>query len=84
MAMQFLTDGKEKYIWYTKTGEEQLFNLEDDPEELYDLVDHGASQERVLLWRPRMVAELKDRNEDGLCDDSQLIVGKLLPPFRSL
>ena len=30
--MQFMTDGKEKYIWFTITGREQLFDLENDPQ----------------------------------------------------
>lgn len=83
MGMQFLTDGKEKYIWYTHTGEEQLFNLVDDPNELRDLSTNPASEERLLLWRGRMVAELAERSEDGLCANGQLIAGKSLPAVRA-
>ena len=33
----YLTDGRNKYIWYTQTGVEQLFDLEGDPMERRDL-----------------------------------------------
>jgi arylsulfatase A-like enzyme len=82
MAMQFLTDGKEKYIWYTRTGEEQLFNLVDDPNELHDRTENPGSRERLLLWRSRMVDELAPRTEDGLSDGKQLVLGKTLPAVR--
>jgi len=83
MAMQFLTDGKEKYIWYTRTGEEQLFNLVDDPDELHDLAGDPACERRLLFWRSRLVAELAERSEDGLSDGKQLISGKTLPAVRA-
>ena len=82
MAMQFLTDGKEKYIWYTRTGEEQIFNLIDDPNELHDLAEDPGSRDCLLLWRSRMVDELAPRIEDGLSDGKQLISGKTLPSVR--
>lgn len=82
MAMQFLTDGKIKYIWYTLTGEEQLFNLITDPEELHDLSDNHDNKELLLFWRARMVSELEDRVEDGLCANGKLISGNMLPAVR--
>lgn len=83
MGMQFLTDGKVKYIWFTSTGEEQLFDLVDDPNELHDLSVDSESGERLLLWRARMVAEMAERSDDGLCDDGHLIAGKTLPAVRA-
>ncbi len=83
MGMQFLTDGKEKYIWYTLTGEEQLFDLVDDPDELHDLSADSKRGDRLLLWRARMVDELAERKRDGLCEDGQLIAGKTLPAVRA-
>ena len=50
-AMQYLTDGKEKYIWYTVTGAEQLFNLVDDPQECRNLAPDPNHQDRLMLWR---------------------------------
>ena len=38
-----LTDGKIKYIWFFRTGEEQLFDLSKDLYELHDLSKVKAS-----------------------------------------
>ena len=82
-GMQYLTDGKEKYIWYTLSGEEQLFNLVDDPDECHNLAEDPASQADLQRWRERMINELMPRKEDGLTDGKQLIAGKNLPPVRA-
>ncbi|MDT8389118.1 MAG: sulfatase-like hydrolase/transferase [Lentisphaeria bacterium] len=81
-GMQFLTDGREKYIWYTLTGEEQLFDLAGDPDELHNLADEPACEDRLLLWRSRMVSELAGRAGDGLSDGNQLISGIALSAVR--
>ena len=82
-GMQYLTDGRQKYIWYTLTGQEQLFDLREDPQELRDLAplaEHGEDLER---WRSRLVEELAGRPQDGLSDGKQLIAGISLPPDRA-
>lgn len=56
-----LTDGRWKYIFHAKSGEEQLFNLEKDPKELKDLASEAASQDSLKLWRERLVAHLSER-----------------------
>jgi choline-sulfatase len=74
-GVQFLTDGHMKYIWYTQTGQEQLFDLDNDPSELCDLARRDDSTGVLASWRARMVAQLKDRPE-GFSDGEQLIVGQ--------
>ncbi len=81
-GMQFLTDGKEKYIWFTLSGKEQLFDLRKDPQELHDLARAKANRARLALWRARMIRELAARPQDGLSDGKQLIPGKELPAVR--
>jgi arylsulfatase A-like enzyme len=81
-AMQFLTDGKEKYIWFTVTGREQLFDLSNDPGETRDLAAEPAAQDRLEMWRKRMVDELAGRERDGLCEGGRLISGIRLPAVR--
>ena len=49
----FLVHGDWKYIWFPKTGEEQVFNLAEDPREMRDL----SSTE------PEILADLRDRME---------------------
>ena len=71
-AHHYLTDGQEKYCWYTATGREQLFDLVNDPHELHDL---AGDQKRVARWRQRLIKELKGRPE-GFTDGKRLIAGR--------
>ncbi|MFH1570532.1 MAG: arylsulfatase [Gemmatimonadota bacterium] len=80
-GMQYLTDGRDKYIWYTATGQEQLFDLAADPEERRDLAPDPAQRPRLEQWRGRLVAELAPR-ADGLSDGRRLIPGTRLPAVR--
>jgi arylsulfatase A-like enzyme len=80
--MQYLTDGRWKYIWFPVTGREQLFDLGADPGEAADLSADPNCREQLELWRSRMVAELAPREADGLSDGKRLIAGKGLPAVR--
>lgn len=80
-AMQFMTDGKTKYIWFTHTGEEQLFDLSKDPYECNELSKDEKYEEILLTWRQRMIEYLATRKEDTLSDGTQLLTG-LLPAYR--
>lgn len=71
----FLTNGQEKYIWYSQTGEEQYFNLVPDPNERYNVAADPAHAERVAEWRAELVTELTGR-EEGYTDGEKLIAGK--------
>ena len=75
-----LTDGKEKFVWFAKTGREHFFDLSTDPCEKCDLVNDTDSKKRVDLWRKRLIAELKKRPE-GFTDGSVLIPGR---PYKSV
>lgn len=72
----YLTNGREKYIWYSQTGEEQYFDLRNDPQELYNLAGDVKHKENVEQWRNTLIKELEDR-EEGYSDGTQLYVGKL-------
>jgi len=80
--MQFLTDGVEKYVWFTVTGREQLFDLSADGNETNDLAVDPSARDRLELWRRRMVKELAPREQDGLTDGEKLIPGVSLPDVR--
>lgn len=69
-----LTDGKEKFIWFTEDGKEQFFRLTDDPLECEDLINKLEEQECIEHWRIRMIQELKERPE-GFSDGKKLIPG---------
>ena len=72
-AMQYLTDGREKYIYFPATGQEQLFDLIADRQELHDLAAAPEWQERRRLWRARLVDILGVRG-DGFSDGKDLLV----------
>ena len=74
-AMHYLTDGKEKYIWFPTTGEEQLFDLAKDRQELHNLSRDPARAERVAMWRERLV-ELLGKRGDGFSDGKRLLIRK--------
>ncbi len=73
-----LTDGKEKYIWFTNNGKEQFFDLSKDPDERYNLINEQSKAACISEWRQRMVRELKDRPE-GFSDGKKLIAGRPYP-----
>ena len=74
---QWLTDGREKYVWYSQTGRELLFDLQEDPSELRDLA--AARPERAAVWRARLIAEL-DGREEGYVQNGNLEVGRPISP----
>lgn len=65
-----LTNGKQKYIWFFRTGEEQLFDLVDDPGEIKNLA--GKQKDVLAKWRQRMVEHLTERGE-GFVKDGKLV-----------
>jgi choline-sulfatase len=74
-----LTDGKIKYVFHALNGEQQLFDLDSDPGEKYDLALEPKHAAALRSWRARMVEHLAERgapyvvNGDlALRPDSQL------------
>ncbi len=73
-----LTDGKIKYIWFIRSGEEQLFDLEKDPQEIHDLTKDRKYRKVLVKWRDRMVAHLSEGGEDFVKE------GKLISKKKTL
>ena len=71
-GMQYLTDGRRKYVWWPGRGEEQYFNLDNDPQELTDLANHPQYQEEISHCRQHLIDELKGRPE-GFTDGQKLM-----------
>jgi arylsulfatase A-like enzyme len=46
-----------KYIFHAQTGNEQLFDLANDPGELIDLAQDPNHADEVAMWRGRLVAQ---------------------------
>ena len=73
-----LTDGREKFIWFTADGREQFFRLTDDPTECHNLAGKPAEAGRIAYWRNLLIKELKDRPE-GFSDGKKLFPGRPYP-----
>jgi arylsulfatase len=71
-AMHYLTDARTKYVWFPTTGEEQLFDLAADRQELCDLAKSPAHADRLAQWRGRLI-ELLGRRGDGFSDGRRLL-----------
>lgn len=74
-AMHYLTDGREKYIWFPATGIEMLFDLISDREERHNLADDPEHNKRVKIWRSRLI-ELLAKRGDGFSDGKELLMRK--------
>jgi len=72
-AMQYLTDGREKYIWFPVTGDEQFFDLTQDRTETRDLSKDPAQADRVARWRQRLI-DLLGKRGDGFSDGTKLLL----------
>lgn len=75
--MQFLTDGKMKYIWFPRIDTEHLFDLENDPYEKQNLSINPLHEQDLITWRARLVDTLKQR--EGWTDGQQLLSQKNEP-----
>ena len=63
-AWACLTDGRYKYIYFTLTGQQQLFDLSNDPHELNDLALEEENNLLVQRWRKKMINHLSERGEN--------------------
>lgn len=70
-----LTDGKVKYIRFLLTGQEQLFNLVQDPGEVHDLSGERKWRKQLAAMRQAMVEHLAERGEDWV-KDGEIVVRK--------
>lgn len=78
-SFHYLTDGKIKYIWFSQTGEEQLFDIDNDPNEIDNLIAEKDWQSTVEQFRKRLITELQDREEGYVVNDT-LQVGCIVRP----
>ena len=60
--MQYVTDGRRKFIWLPRIDREQFFDLEQDPGEVDDLIEDASRREEIETWRGYLVQELSKRD----------------------
>ncbi|NOU88363.1 arylsulfatase [Paenibacillus sp. LMG 31460] len=75
LSHHYVTNGREKYIWYSQSGDEQLFDLTLDPEELSNKTGDPTWQLSLQSWRERLVRKLEGR-EEGYVRDGALVKGQ--------
>lgn len=63
-----LTDGRLKYIWFLRTGEEQLFDLVKDPQETTDRSTDKKYHKQLDELRRAMADHLSERGEEWVKD----------------
>ena len=80
-AFQMLTDGIWKYIWRPMTGEELLFNLNNDPTELKNLAEESSAIEKLEECRNEMINRLRSRPENFVVHDKLKELPKTYPPI---
>ena len=68
----------DKYIWFPVTGQEQYFDLADDPHELTDRIGDPEVRERITYLRSCLIQSLTERPE-GFTDGEKLIPGRPYP-----
>lgn len=64
-----ITDGHVKYIWFIRSGKEQLFDLDNDPGETKNLVDESGYGDKLVEMRSVMKRHLSERGEEWVKDD---------------
>lgn len=62
-GMQYVTDGRQKYVWFHHTGAEQFFDLESDPGECVELSTDPSWQEQIDVWRARLATVNEQRGD---------------------
>ena len=80
LGNHFLVGERHKYVWWSQTGREQLFDLQNDPQELHDLTRDPGSEPLLAKWRGRMIQQLRHRPE-GFVDGDRLAAGR---PHRQM
>ncbi|CAN5430300.1 arylsulfatase [soil metagenome] len=77
-SVHYIVDGKRKYIWLSGTGQEQLFDLANDPTELHDIA--AKATDDLNQMRGWLIKELTGR-EEGYVAGNKLVTGR---PVKSV
>lgn len=78
-SMQWITTERWKYIWWSGTGREQLFDLAADPCETRDLARREGVGADLASLRARLIHELVGRPE-GFVERGALVAGRPVDP----
>ena len=79
-SLQWIRLEQWKYVWMSKTGSEQLFDLEQDPQELTDLARDDHARGTLDACRSLLAQVLQGRPE-GFVSDGSLVAGCPVSPL---
>jgi arylsulfatase A-like enzyme len=79
-SLHWITDGREKYVWWSGSGREQLFDLRADPTECHDLSTDTSHASRLARWRETLSRELVGREEGFVDASGRLVAGRPVRP----
>lgn len=73
-SLQWVTDGHVKYLWASEWGSEELFDLDNDSDEMHNLAPLPEHSQLLSLWKGRLIEAL-DGREEGFVKDGKLVTG---------
>jgi len=74
-SIQYVTDDRWKYIWFSGDGREQLFDLKNDPRELHDCAGDATCAGELARLRGVLIESLTGR-EEGFVQNGRLVTGR--------
>lgn len=79
----FVVTDRYKYVWSSANGAEHLFDLEEDPHEIHDLIQRPEHQALIKRLRQVVIDEYRTRPDDDMVDENgNLRAGRTLPMYR--
>ncbi len=69
MQGYMIADQKSKFIYNECNGIEELYDLENDPNELNNLIENGKWQEKRQYWKKNLVQWAKENEEWQILDE---------------
>jgi len=79
LSNHWIVTKTDKYVWFSKTGREQYFDLEKDGNETHNAINDACCLERVNKLRAFLIDSLKDRPEGFVKDGRLTPVDKVYP-----
>jgi len=74
-SIHWITNARDKYVWHSANGQELLFDMVNDPQELHNLAAKPRAARRLANCRKHLIQALKGR-EEGYSDGQRLILGR--------
>jgi arylsulfatase A-like enzyme len=81
-SIMYVTNGHQKFVWFSESGHEQFFDLDVDPQELHDCQNDHEYADQIAIFRQHLIKELAGR-EEGFTDGKTLIPGQTVHPTLS-